>query len=65
MSLREIEVLARVARGMTNKAIGHELQITEATVRSHLIHIFAKLGVADRTGAVTRAFERGIIRLDR
>ncbi len=50
---------------MTNKAIGHELQITEATVRSHLIHIFAKLGVADPTGAVTRAFERGIIRLDR
>ncbi|MPZ83185.1 MAG: response regulator [Actinophytocola sp.] len=63
LSGREIEVLTAVARGMTNKDIARELRISEATVKTHLLHIFAKLGVTDRTAAVTLALEQGIIRL--
>ncbi|MGN8247012.1 response regulator [Cellulomonas soli] len=58
---RECEVLAGVARGLSNAAIGRELFITEATVKTHLLRIFAKLGVDDRTRAVTVALERGIL----
>jgi DNA-binding NarL/FixJ family response regulator len=64
LSAREIEVLALVARGASNKEIGRSLHISEGTVKSHLIHIFSKLGVADRTAAVTVALERGLLRLD-
>ena len=60
---RELEVLALVARGLTNRAIGRQLAISEATVKTHLVHAFEKLGVADRTAAVTAAMERGLIRL--
>ncbi|HEX8931213.1 MAG TPA: LuxR C-terminal-related transcriptional regulator, partial [Actinomycetota bacterium] len=60
---REIEVLALVAKGASNAAIAAELFISEATVKTHLIHIFGKLGVDDRTAAVVAALERGIIRL--
>ncbi len=63
LSSREIEVLALVAKGANNKEIANQLYITEATVKTHLIHIFGKLGVADRTAAVTKALERGILRL--
>lgn len=63
LSSREIEVLGWVARGESNKDIARRLHISEATVKSHLIHIFGKLRVADRTAAVTVALERGIIRL--
>lgn len=63
LSGREIEVLELVARGGSNKELARELHLSEATVKSHLIHIFDKLGVADRTAAVTVALERGIIRL--
>ncbi|GAA0925423.1 response regulator transcription factor [Nonomuraea longicatena] len=63
LSGREIEVLGAVARGMSNKAIGTHLSISEATVKTHLLHIFAKLDVDDRTAAVTVAATRGIIRL--
>ncbi|MFI6904536.1 response regulator [Nonomuraea sp. NPDC050394] len=63
LSGREIEVLGAVAQGMSNKAIGAHLCISEATVKTHLLHIFAKLGVGDRTAAVTVAASRGIIRL--
>ena len=62
-SAREIEVLAFVARGNSNKAVGHALHISEATVKTHLIHIYGKLGVNDRTAAVTVALERGILSL--
>jgi DNA-binding NarL/FixJ family response regulator len=62
-SEREIEVLALVARGLTNRAIGRQLAISEATVKTHLVHLFAKLGVTDRTSAVTAGLERGLIRL--
>lgn len=62
-STREIEVLTLVARGESNKEIARHLHISEATVKSHLIRIFGKLGVADRTAAVTVAIERGLLRL--
>jgi DNA-binding NarL/FixJ family response regulator len=64
LSAREIEVLALVARGASNKEIARSLHISEATVKSHLIHIFGKLGVDDRTAAVTEASRRGILRLE-
>ena len=60
---RELEVLGLVARGLTNRAIAQELFISEATVKTHLVHAFAKLGVDDRTAAVTVALERGLLRL--
>lgn len=60
-SARETEVLTLVARGRSNAEVGRELSITEATVKTHLIRAFAKLGVADRTAAVTVARERGWI----
>ena len=64
LSAREIEVLELVARGNSNKAVGRALHISEATVKTHLIHIYGKLGVNDRTAAVTVALERGILSLD-
>ncbi|MCU0493495.1 MAG: response regulator transcription factor [Chloroflexaceae bacterium] len=63
LSAREIEVLTLVARGASNKEVGRSLHISEATVKSHLIHIFGKLGVADRTAAVAEASRRGLITL--
>ena len=63
LSAREVEVLTLVARGASNQEIARALRISVATVKSHLIHIFGKLGVADRTAAATRALDRGIIRL--
>ena len=64
LSAREIEILEHVSRGRTNKDIGTALFISEATVKTHLLHIFAKLDVQDRTQAVTVALDRGILRLD-
>jgi DNA-binding NarL/FixJ family response regulator len=61
LSDREAEVLRLVARGMTNSDIGRELCISEATVKTHLLRAFGKLGVSDRTAAVTTAIERGEI----
>ena len=63
LSPREIEVLQLVARGQANKEIAAQLTITEATVKTHLAHIFQKLAVNDRTEAVTVALQRGIIHL--
>ncbi len=64
LSAREIEVLSLVSQGASNKEIGRRLHISEATVKSHLIRIYGKLGVADRTSAVTTALRHGILRLD-
>ena len=64
-SERELEVLGLVARGLSNKEIGRQLHIGEATVKSHLLHVFAKLGASDRTQAVTIALQRGLVRLER
>jgi DNA-binding NarL/FixJ family response regulator len=58
---RELEVLGGVARGLTNADIGRELFIGEATVKTHLLRVFAKLGVDDRTRAVMVAVERGLL----
>jgi DNA-binding NarL/FixJ family response regulator len=60
---RETAVLALVAQGDTSKIIGKKLHISEATVKTHLKHIYAKLGVTDRAAAVALALERKIIRL--
>ncbi|KAA3642733.1 MAG: DNA-binding response regulator [Chloroflexi bacterium] len=65
LSAREIEVLQLVAKGASNKEVGKTLHISVATVKTHLIHIFNKLGVDDRTAAVTTALEKGIIGLER
>ncbi len=58
---RELDVLRGVARGLTNAEIGRELFIGEATVKTHLLRVFAKLGVDDRTRAVMVAVERGLL----
>jgi DNA-binding NarL/FixJ family response regulator len=63
LSAREREVLARVARGRSNGEIARDLRISEATVKTHLIHIYEKLDVQDRTSAVTTALQRGLIEL--
>ena len=63
LSAREIEVLQLVAKGNSNKDIGKALHISTATVKTHLIHIYSKLGVDDRTAAVTTALEKGILTL--
>jgi len=56
---REVQVLELVARGLSNLEIGRALYIGEATVKTHLLRAFAKLGVNDRTAAVTAAMARG------
>jgi DNA-binding NarL/FixJ family response regulator len=61
---REIEVLQLVARGLSNRDVAGVIGRTDETVKVHLKNIFAKLGVADRTEAVTLAFSRGILHLD-
>ncbi|HEV2375642.1 MAG TPA: response regulator transcription factor [Streptosporangiaceae bacterium] len=61
LSAREAQVLLLVAQGLTNADIGRELYVSEATVKTHLLRVFGKLGVSDRTAAVTRAIERGEI----
>ncbi|MFG2643470.1 LuxR C-terminal-related transcriptional regulator [Streptomyces sp. NPDC048370] len=61
LSAREREVLELVAKGTSNRAIAVELFISEATVKTHLTHIYAKLGVKDRAAAVAVAYERGIL----
>ncbi len=65
LTAREVEVLGQVAKGASNADIAASLFISEATVKTHLLHIFAKLGVDDRTAAVMAALERGILRLPR
>lgn len=64
LTARELEVLGGVARGLSNAEIGAELFIAEATVKTHLLRVFTKLDVTDRTRAVTVALERGLIRTD-
>ena len=61
LSPREVEVLRRVGQGLSNPEIGRELFISEATVKTHLLRIFQKLGVGDRTAAVTTAMAAGLL----
>ncbi|KOV84554.1 LuxR family transcriptional regulator [Nocardia sp. NRRL S-836] len=62
LSARELDVLGLVARGSTNRAVAAALFISEATVKTHLLHVYAKLGVSDRAAAVAVAYERGLLR---
>ncbi|MET8143437.1 response regulator transcription factor [Sphaerisporangium sp. NPDC005288] len=62
LSPRELEVLGLVARGATNREIAAKLFITEATVKTHLLHVFAKLKVNDRAAAVAAAYETGLLK---
>ena len=61
LSQRELEVLRLVAHGTTNREAAAKLFISEATVKTHLLHVYAKLGVNDRAAAVAAAFERGLL----
>ena len=62
LSAREIEVLGLVAEGASNVDVAERLHITDATVKSHLVHVFSKLGVGSRTAAVSEARALGILR---
>ncbi|MFE3547641.1 response regulator [Streptomyces kronopolitis] len=62
LSRRETEVLQLVAEGLSNAAVSKRLFLSQATVKSHLVHIYAKLGVDSRTSAVAAATARGLIR---
>ncbi|MCR3752974.1 response regulator [Lentzea californiensis] len=62
LSTRELDVLALVSKGSTNRAVAAALFISEATVKTHLLHVYAKLGVSDRAAAVAVAYERGLLR---
>jgi DNA-binding NarL/FixJ family response regulator len=61
LTSREIDVLREVANGNTNAEVAERLHISEATVKTHLIHIYDKLAVSDRAAAVARAYERGVL----
>jgi DNA-binding NarL/FixJ family response regulator len=61
LSARERQVLTLVARGKSNRATAEELFVSEATVKTHLLHVYEKLGVSDRAAAVAEAYERGIL----
>ncbi len=63
LSPRELEVLALVADGATNRAAGELLHLSEGTVKTHLLSIYAKLGVGDRAAAVAEGFRRGLLAL--
>jgi len=62
LSVREIEVMQLVAGGASNGDVAARLHITDATVKSHLVHVFSKLGVSSRTAAVSEARSLGILR---
>lgn len=63
LTTRETEIIGLIAQGRSNKQAATELFLSEATVKTHLVHIFDKLGVDSRTAAVAVAVERGIIRM--
>lgn len=61
LSDRELEVLRLVAQGETNRGVAARLFVSEATVKTHLLHVYTKLDVNDRAAAVATAYERGLI----
>lgn len=63
LTSRELDVLKLIVAGRSNKEIGSELTISEATVKTHINNILSKLGVTDRTQAATSALQRGIVHL--
>ncbi|UBU12892.1 response regulator [Nonomuraea gerenzanensis] len=64
LSARELEILRLIADGATNREAAARLFISEATVKSHVLHIYTKLGVNDRAAAVATAFRRGLLTLE-
>ena len=63
LTQRELEILEMVVRGLTNKQIGHALQISENTARNHINSIIRKLDVSGRTEAATAAIQQGLVRM--
>jgi DNA-binding NarL/FixJ family response regulator len=63
LTAKELEVLELLAVGISNREIADELHVSRATVKTHLVHVFTKLGVETRTAAVAVAVDRGLIRL--
>jgi DNA-binding NarL/FixJ family response regulator len=61
LSQRELEVLTLISQGGSNRETARKLFISEATVKTHLLHVYAKLGVRDRAAAVATAFEQGLL----
>ncbi|HEV2872943.1 MAG TPA: response regulator transcription factor [Actinomycetota bacterium] len=61
LTQRELEVLQLIARGTTNREAARRLFISEASVKAHLLHVYAKLGVNDRAAAMATAYERGLL----
>jgi DNA-binding NarL/FixJ family response regulator len=61
LTARELEVLGLVADGATNRQVGAQLHLSEATVKTHLVNLYAKLGVGDRAAAVAEGFRRGLL----
>ncbi len=64
LTQREQDVLEQIVRGKSNKEIGTELEISEATVKTHINNLLGKLGVSDRTQAATAAIQRGLVQLE-
>ena len=64
LTIRELDVLEQIVQGKSNKEIGTELDISEATVKTHINSLLGKLGVTDRTQAATAAIQRGIVTLE-
>jgi two-component system NarL family response regulator len=64
LTQREQDVLEQIVRGKSNKEIGAALDISEATVKTHINNLLGKLGVEDRTQAATAAIQRGLVQLD-
>jgi two-component system NarL family response regulator len=64
LTTRELEVLRLIVQGHSNKEIGNQLHISEATVKTHINNLLSKLGVSDRTQAATTALQRGLVHLD-
>ncbi|MCA2217202.1 response regulator transcription factor [Jidongwangia harbinensis] len=64
LSARELQVLELVSAGATNREAASRLFISEATVKSHMLHVYTKLGVNDRAAAVAEAFRRGLLAVD-
>jgi ATP/maltotriose-dependent transcriptional regulator MalT len=62
LSHREVEVLRLVASGASNRDAAAQLFVSEATVKTHLLHVYGKLGVRDRAAAVAEGYKRGLLR---